>query len=77
MFTRGDDNYGTVPINFNFKYFGLLTSQVYISTNGFVSFGGIVSSRNASGNAISALNYDLDTQTSVRIRNVQIRLFCK
>ena len=64
MFPRGDDTYGTVPINFNFKYFVQSHSQIYISTNGFVSFGGIVSSVNASGNAISALNYDLDTRTS-------------
>ena len=66
MFTRGNDNNGTVSINFNFSYFGQSFSQLAINTNGYFNFGpssggGI----NASGNYfISGLNYDLDTRTS-------------
>ena len=61
MFTRGDDNYGTISINFNFKYFGQSYSQLTISTNGYISFG---TSSSTSGNWISAIYYDLDTRTS-------------
>jgi len=60
MFPRGD-NYGTVPINFNFNYFSQSFSQLTINTNGFIIFGTISPSP---GNWISALNYDLDTSTS-------------
>jgi hypothetical protein len=59
LFTRGDDNYGTVPINFNFNYFSQSYSQLTINTNGYVSFG---TYSGASGNWISALGYDLDTR---------------
>jgi hypothetical protein len=64
LFTRGDDNTGTVPIGFNFNYFGTFYGHLYVSTNGFISFGSIVDSMNSalSANAISALNYDLDTR---------------
>ena len=61
MFTRGDDNYGTISINFNFKYFGQSFTQLTISTNGYVNFG---TSSSTSGNWISALHYDLDTRRS-------------
>ena len=61
LFTRGDENSDTVPINFNFNYFGQSYSQLTISTNGYISFG---TSSSTSGNWISALYYDLDTRTS-------------
>jgi hypothetical protein len=61
LFTRGDDDYGTVSINFNFNYFGTLYSQLILNTNGYLSFD---SANSASGNAISALRYDLITSSS-------------
>ncbi len=62
MLTRGDDNSETLLINFDFKYYGTYFTQFLIATNGFINFD---NTYNASlGNAISALNYDLDTQTS-------------
>jgi hypothetical protein len=65
LFTRGDDNYETVVINFNFNYYDTYYTQMIISTNGFVCFGAIPNSMTASsGNAISALNYDLITSSS-------------
>jgi hypothetical protein len=66
LFTRGDDNYGTVSINFNFNYFGQSFSQLTINTNGYFNFGtSSGGSISASGNYfISGLNYDLDTTTS-------------
>ena len=62
MFTRGDDDYGTVAINFNFNYFGTLYSQLILNTNGYLSFDSANSA--ASGNAISALYFDLITSSS-------------
>jgi hypothetical protein len=62
LFTRGDDNYGSVSINFNFNYFGTFFSQLILNTNGYLSFDSANSA--ASGNAISALNYDLITSSS-------------
>ena len=56
LFTRGDDNSGIVPINFNFKYFNNFFSQLTLNTNGFVFF--------STGFLISGLNYDLDTRSS-------------
>ena len=64
MFTRGDDNSGTVLINFNFNYFSQSFTQLTISTNGFVYFSLGSTSGSAYGNSISALNYDLDARTS-------------
>jgi hypothetical protein len=61
LFTRGDDNYALVAINFNFKYFAQSYSQLILSTNGFASFG---TNSATSGNSISALYFDLDTRTS-------------
>jgi hypothetical protein len=61
LFTRGDDNYGSVSINFNFNYFGTYYSQLNINTNGYVFFD---SSNSYAGISISGLNYDLDTRTS-------------
>ncbi len=60
--TRGDDNYETLLINFNFNYYGTYFSQFLISTNGYINFDNTNGA--SSGNAISALNYDLDTRTS-------------
>jgi hypothetical protein len=60
LFTRGDDNYGSVLINFNFNYYGTFFSQLAMSTNGYINFDNANSA--TSGNAISALNYDLDTR---------------
>ncbi len=48
-------------INFNFNYYGTYFSQLAISTNGFINFDNANSA--SSGNAISALYYDLDTRT--------------
>jgi hypothetical protein len=62
LFTRGDDNYGPVSINFNYKYYGTHYSQLLISTNGFINFDNANSA--SSGNSISALNYDLITSDS-------------
>ena len=64
MFTRGDDNYGTVSINFNFNYFSQSFSQLTINTNGYVYFNLVSTSDSTYGNSISALNYDLITSTS-------------
>ena len=65
MFTRGDDNYGTVSINFNFNYFGQSFSQLTINTNGYFNFGTSSGSITASGTYfISGINIDLDTRTS-------------
>ncbi len=65
MFTRGDDNSGTVSINFNFNYFSQSFSQLTINTNGYLNFGTSSGSITASGSYfISVLNYDLDTRTS-------------
>jgi hypothetical protein len=61
LFTRGDDNYASVAINFNFKYFAQSYSQLILSTNGFVNF---VTNSATSGNSISALYFDLDTRRS-------------
>ncbi len=60
LFTRGDDNYEAVSINFSFNYFGTLFSQLTLNTNGYVSFGN-ANNYNAE-NAISGLAYDLDTR---------------
>ncbi len=54
LFPRGDDNFGSVAINFNFNYFGTYFSQVNIYTNGYVNFD--------SKSNISALRSDLDTR---------------
>ena len=43
-------------MNFNYNYFGKSYSGLYISKNGYVSFG--------TNNTIYALNYDLDTSNS-------------
>ncbi len=51
---RGDVNYGLVPINFNFNYFGTYFSQLNIYTDGYVYF-------NSESSRISGLSYDLDT----------------
>jgi len=66
LFTRGDDNYGTVSINFNFNYFGQSFSQLTINTNGYFNFGtSSGGSITASGSYyISGINYDLDTSSS-------------
>jgi len=66
LFTRGDDNFGTVSINFNFNYFSQSFSQLTINTNGYFNFGTSSSgSITASGSYfISGINYDLDTRTS-------------
>ncbi len=53
FFPRGDDNFGSVAINFNFNYFGTYFSQLNIHTNAYVYFD-----RKSN---ISALNYDLST----------------
>ena len=65
MFSRGDDNSGTVSINFNFKYFANTFTQLTINTNGYIYFGTSFGSITASGsNFISGINYDLDTRAS-------------
>ncbi len=65
LFTRGDDNYDTVSINFNFNYFSQSFSQLTINTNGYFNFGSSSSGITASGSYyISGLNYDLDTSSS-------------
>jgi hypothetical protein len=56
LFGRGNDNFGSVPINFNFNYFGTFYSQLNIHTNGYVYF-------NSESSRISALNYDLITSS--------------
>ncbi len=60
MFPRGDDNYGTVNINFIFNYFGKACTQLTIFTNGYVRF---VASTSVNY-FISGLNQDLITTTS-------------
>jgi len=47
-------------INFNFTYYDTYHTQLTMSTNGFVCFGSTATA--SSGNAISALNYNLDTR---------------
>jgi hypothetical protein len=65
LFTRGDDNYGTISISFNFNYFNQSFSQLTINTNGYFNFGTSSGSITAYGNYfISGINYDLDTRTS-------------
>ena len=64
FFTRGDDNFGPVSINFNFNYFNNLFSQLTINTNGYVYFSSGSTIGIASGNVILALFYDLDTRFS-------------
>ncbi len=66
MFTRGNDNNGTVSINFNFNYFGQSYSQLTISTNGYFNFDTSSSGSIAASGSyfISGLNYDLDSRTS-------------
>jgi hypothetical protein len=61
LFTRGDDNYEAVSINFNFKYFGTFYSQLNINTNGYVFFD---SSNSYAGISVSGLNYDLDARVN-------------
>ncbi len=65
LFTRGDDNYDTVSINFNFNYFSNDFTQLTIDTNGRVKFNSNFDSIPDSDNYfISGINYDLDTRTS-------------
>jgi len=65
LFSRGDDNSGTVSINFNFKYFANIFTQLTINTNGYIFFGTSFGSITASGsNFISGINYDLDSRAS-------------
>jgi hypothetical protein len=66
LFTRGDDNFDLIPLNFSFSYFGQKFSNAYISTNGFILFNVIGSCcpndvRPNISNSIPALNLDLDT----------------
>ncbi len=56
LFTRGDNNYENISMNFNFNFFGKSYSILTINTNGYVEFD--------SDNSIYALNYDLDTSNS-------------
>jgi hypothetical protein len=58
LFPRGNDNSGSVAINFNFNYFGTFFSQLNIHTDGYVYFNS-----ESSGIRISALNYDLITSS--------------
>ena len=64
MFSRGDDNYGSIALNFDFKYFDYSFTQVTLDTNGYVYFNGPSCCGIAAptySRVISALNYDLDT----------------
>jgi hypothetical protein len=64
LIPRGDEYYETVSINFNFTYYDTYHTQLTMSTNGFVCFGFVcvLTATASSGNAISALNYNLDTR---------------
>ena len=68
MFTRGDDNYQIVSINFDFKFFNNIFTSLTINTNGYVYFNGLAGCCSITlptlTNSISALNYDLDARTS-------------
>ena len=66
LFPIGDDNFGVVPLNFNFNYFSNIFSQLTINTNGYVYFGTCTGCniQFGFGNAIPALNSDLDTRTN-------------
>ena len=70
MFPYGDDNYEIVPINFNFTYFHYFFDTLTIDTNGFIYFSGKkccdIALRSDS-NAISGLNYDLNTASEGEI----------
>ena len=64
MFSRGDDNYGSIALNFDFKYFDYSFTQVTLDTNGYVYFSGPSCcgiTAPTDSRVISALNYDLDT----------------
>jgi hypothetical protein len=60
LFSRGDDYYNTVTINFNFSYFGTYLSYLSINTNGYVHF----SYYETSDFWISIQDYDLTTLSS-------------
>ena len=78
MIPLGDDNFESIPIDFDFKYFSQTYTHLKISTNGYVFFKGsskcCLISQPVLSNLISGLNYDLNTLNGGKIFYQNINL---